>query len=198
MSQGARMYGRFRQRQTLRRVVAVIYIASCAVYLAWRLTIFNENAMILSTMYFVADLFAVVLGILAIFVSWNYRQRLSPPAPKGLAVDVFVPAYREPVDLIRRTLKGAMAITYPHRTYLLDDGKREELRALAAELGCGYFRRDSNAHAKAGNLNHALAMTSGDFIAVFDADHIPRPHALDATLGMFADPSVAMVQTPQD
>jgi cellulose synthase/poly-beta-1,6-N-acetylglucosamine synthase-like glycosyltransferase len=154
--------------------------------------------MVLSTMYFVADVIAVVLGFLAIFVSWHYRHRVSPPAEAGLSVDVLIPVYKEPVEMVRRTLEGALAIRYPHRTFLLDDGRRPELRVLAAELGCEYLVRQDNKHAKAGNLNNALSQTSGDFIAVFDADHIPQPHALDATLGFFSDPGVAMVQTPQD
>ena len=33
---------------------------------------------------------------------------------------------------------------------------------------------------------------------MLDADHVPRPDFLDATLGYFADPLVALVQTPHD
>ena len=72
------------------------------------------------------------------------------------------------------------------------------MRALAAELGCHYLSRPDNAGAKAGNINHALSHTKGDFFVVFDADHIPLTHALDATLGFFTDAGVALVQTPQD
>ncbi|MCU0789830.1 MAG: glycosyltransferase [Nitratireductor sp.] len=192
------MNARFEKRRHLRRWVAVVYIASSLAYLAWRLTIFNEHAPLLSTMYFIADVIAVVLGCLAIFVSWHYRHRESPPAPEGLSVDVLVPVYKEPLEMVRRTIEGALAISYPHRTFLLDDGRRPELREMAAELGCGYLVRDDNRHAKAGNLNNALSQTNGDFIAVFDADHIPQPHALHATLGFFDDPKVGMVQAPQD
>ena len=192
------MEQRFSKRRNIRRVAAVAYIVSSFVYLAWRLTIFNEHAMVLSTMYFVADVFAVTLGILAVFVSWNYRHRTPLPAPPGFRVDVLVPVYKEPIAMVRRTVLGARDIRYPHETWLLDDGRRPELKALADELGCRYLVRADNRHAKAGNLNHALKEIGGDFIAVFDADHIPQPHALDVTLGFFADPKVAMVQTPQD
>lgn len=198
MSQSEKMDERFRRRLAVRRAAAFAYVASSIVYLGWRLTIFNEHAITLSAMYFMADLFAVILGVLAIFVSWDYRHRKSPPPPAGLSVDVLIPAYKEPVEMIRRTLKGALAIRYPHRTWLLDDAGRDDLRALAAELGCEYVVRSDNAGAKAGNINHALGLANGEFVAVFDADHIPRPHALDATLGFFGDPKVAMVQTPQD
>jgi cellulose synthase/poly-beta-1,6-N-acetylglucosamine synthase-like glycosyltransferase len=192
------MEQRFRKRRNIRRIAALAYILSSLIYLSWRLTIFNEHAMVLSTMYFVADVFAVILGVLAVFVSWNYRHREPAPTPPGLKVDVLIPVFKEPLEMIRRTLEGARGIRYPHETWLLDDAKRPELRALAEELGCHYLARTHNTHAKAGNLNHALEAIGGDFVAVFDADHIPQPHALDLTLGFFTDPKVAMVQTPQD
>ncbi len=198
MSQSSRMNARFAKRRRLRHLAGIIYIASSLLYLGWRLTVFNENAITLSTMYFIADVIAVVLGFFAIFASWHYRHREAPPAAPGLSVDVLIPVYKEPAGMIRRTVEGALAIRYPHKTWLLDDGRRDELRELARELGCEYLVRPDNLHAKAGNLNQALSQTKGDFIAVFDADHIPQPTALDATLGFFSDPKVAMVQTPQD
>ena len=149
-------------------------------------------------MYFVSDVIAVLLGALTIFVSWRYRHRRSPPVREGLSVDVLIPTYQEPIDMVRRTLEAAKAIRYPHETWLLDDGNRPAMRALAAEHGCRYLTRAGNEGAKAGNLNHALSASTADFVAVFDADHIPQTHALDATLGFFADDRVGMVQTPQD
>jgi cellulose synthase (UDP-forming) len=86
---------------------------------------------------------------------------------------------------------------YPHRTYLLDDGRRSAVRALAEELGCTYITRADNAHAKAGNWNNAFRRTEGEVIATFDADHVPRPDFLERTLGFFRDPRVALVQVPQ-
>src|SRR5436309_484706 len=59
-------------------------------------------------------------------------------------------------------------------------------------------RRKTNEHAKAGNLNNALARTRGEFILQLDADHVPLPHMLDRLLGYFTDPDVAFVQSPQD
>jgi cellulose synthase (UDP-forming) len=114
-------------------------------------------------------------------------------------VDVFVPTYSESVDMLRRTLIGCQAMDYPHKTiYLLDDQRRPAMKELAAELGCHYLDRPDNRHAKAGNLNHALARTRGEFILCFDADFVPTTDFLDRTLGFFTDPTVAMVQTPQN
>jgi cellulose synthase (UDP-forming) len=71
------------------------------------------------------------------------------------------------------------------------------MEALARELGCGYLARPTNEHFKAGNLNHALARTEGELVAVVDADHLLREDFLDRLVGYFEDPRVALVQTPQ-
>ena len=198
MSNSRVYFDRFCRRNRFRKTVALVYIVLTLAYLAWRTTIINFDAVGLSLTYFAAEVLGFVLGLTLIFCSWNYRHREPPPAPRGLKVDVFVPAYREPVDLVRWTLMAAQNIRYPHDTFLLDDGNRAELRALAAELGVRYLARERNVNAKAGNLNHGLAHSMADFVMVFDADHIALPHALDATLGFFRNPRVAMVQTPQD
>src|SRR5262249_4924596 len=123
-----------------------------------------------------------------------------PPAPvRALpSVDVFVPTYNEPVEIVRRTLIGAIAIDYPRKqVFLLDDGRRPAFEALARELGCFYLTRSDNAHAKAGNLNAALKRTHGELVAIFDADHVPVRGFLRKTVGYFEDAGVAFVQTAQ-
>lgn len=81
---------------------------------------------------------------------------------------------------------------------MLDDGQRLWVRAMAASLGARYITREERTHAKAGNLNHALAQLDLDVIGVLDADHIADIGFLTHTLGYFEDPQVAVVQTPQD
>ncbi len=137
-------------------------------------------------------------NMFALMMTGRLTNRDPGPAPPGRTVDVFITCYDEPLEVLRRTSIGARAIHYPHRTYMLDDGKREEVRAMAAELGIGYVRRVGNAHAKSGNLNHALGVTDGEFILQLDADHVPLPMIIDRLLGYFADPLMAVVQSPQD
>ncbi|MCR4345815.1 MAG: glycosyltransferase [Sulfuricaulis sp.] len=120
------------------------------------------------------------------------------PPPKGLTVDVFIPTYNESANLLRHTLLAATRMEYPHETWLLDDGNRPEMAALAKELGCRYLTRTENINAKAGNLNNALTQSRADFVAVFDADHVPHKDFLNKTLGFFRDEKVSFVQTPQD
>jgi cellulose synthase (UDP-forming) len=67
---------------------------------------------------------------------------------------------------------------------------------MAKDLGCQYIARTERLDAKAGNLNHALARTHGDYIAIFDSDYVPQPDFLEKTLGYFTDAQLAFVQTP--
>ena len=114
------------------------------------------------------------------------------------SVDILIPTYNEPDFILRRTVVGCQAIEYANKqVYLLDDTRRPEIQLLAQELGCHYVTRSDNRYAKAGNLNHAIAQTSGEFIAVFDADFIPTKNFLKRTIGFFQNPQIALVQTPQ-
>jgi cellulose synthase (UDP-forming) len=100
--------------------------------------------------------------------------------------------------VVSATLAGCRALTYPNTTYLLDDGRRPEMRELAELAGARYLTRPDNSHAKAGNINAALPRTDGELVLMLDADHVPMPDALDATVGYFDDQKVALVQTPHD
>src|SRR5229473_3371025 len=184
--------------ETPRRILTYCFVAVGLWYLGWRLKTFNPHAPIFSMLIYGAELFGFITALMHVFMCWRLSERRAPPPRPGISVDVYIPTYSEPIDLVRKTALAAMAMDYPHRTWILDDGRREAMRALATELGCEYLTRTDNAHAKAGNLNHALAGSSGELIAVFDADHAPRRDFLVKTLGYFEDTRVAFVQTPQD
>ena len=115
-------------------------------------------------------------------------------------VDVLVPTYNEPLHVVRATVIVAKAMDYPAekmRILLLDDGRRDEFRDFAAQIGVEYVARDNNAHAKAGNINHALKRLNGEFVAIFDSDHVPVRSFLQMTLGWFLrDTALGLVQTP--
>jgi cellulose synthase (UDP-forming) len=121
------------------------------------------------------------------------------PADRLPTVDVMIPTYNEDRDVLERTIVGALGLDYPRFTvWVLDDGRRDWLQTFCEERGARYLRRPDNKHAKAGNINHALTKTNGELFALFDADFIPRRDFLYRTIGFFfADPSIAIVQTPQ-
>lgn len=114
------------------------------------------------------------------------------------SVDVFVPTYNEPEQVVCRTVIGCQAMDYPNKkVYILDDTRREHIRELAKNLGCEYITRPDNLHAKAGNINSALPKTDGELIVIMDADFVPLRNFLMRTVGFFQQHNVALVQTPQ-
>lgn len=155
-------------------------------------------------MLLAAEFFAFFTLVLGYFQTLRPLHR--PPLPlegepdEWPTVDVLVPTYNEPLHVVIGTVLAAKAMDYPARkmrVLLLDDGRREEFRDFAAQAGVEYVTRNNNAHAKAGNINHALQMISGEFVAIFDSDHVPGRSFLQTTLGWFVrDHSLGLVQTP--
>ncbi len=191
-------------RRGLIKILVVTNLVLGAYYLLWRGTAsLNWDAWLFALALFAAELYSYISSFLFGVTVFRLRERGEPPpAPAGLRVDVYITCYNEPVELVRKTVRAALAIRYPHQTYLLDDGDNPAMRAMACEEGCGYITRSAvwkgfDRHAKAGNLMNALEQTTGDYILVLDADQVPLPQILDRTLGYFNDPHVAFVQTPQ-
>jgi cellulose synthase (UDP-forming) len=118
-------------------------------------------------------------------------------------VDIFITTYNEQIEILERTIVGAKAVRFPNlRVFVLDDGRRDWLRHACERHGVGYIVRSDNAHAKAGNINHALAERARDpdrpdFVAVLDADFVPHVDFIDRAVALFHDGSVGLVQTPQ-
>jgi cellulose synthase (UDP-forming) len=145
-----------------------------------------------------AEIYGLIILFLGYFQTIEVHER-TPSAPQTFpTVDIFIPTYNESEEIVRRTVIGAQAIQYPHKTvYVLDDGHRPAIRTMAESLGAAYLSRPDNYHAKAGNLNYAVQRTSGELIAIFDADHVPVRGFLNKTVGFFEDSRVALVQTAQ-
>jgi cellulose synthase (UDP-forming) len=194
-------FGRFFDRRPLLlRCLAVLALAWGAAYLAWRIGWSSEGA---NPLAFGMLLATEIYGLWALatltWFSWSRAPQASrPPASAGHEVDVYVCTYDEPAEVVAATLAGCRALTYPHATWLLDDGRRPEMRELAELAGAGYLTRPDNSHAKAGNINAALPRTEGDLVLMLDADHVPMPDALDAMVGYFDDERVGLVQSPHD
>jgi cellulose synthase (UDP-forming) len=127
-----------------------------------------------------------------------HEARLRSLPPEELpSVDVFIPTYNESIEVLEKTITGALCIDYPNfKIWILDDGRRPWLLDLCKSKGVGYLTRPDNTHAKAGNINHALTKTDAEFFAIFDADFIPQRNFLIRTMGFFADPRIGIVQAP--
>lgn len=186
------------------RLIALFTVAAGLNYVIWRwMSSVNWRVWWISVPLVIAESYSLIEVMLFAVTMWRVRRRSAPPElGRPTSVDVFVTTYDEPVELVLHTVRSAIAITYPHKTWILDDGDRDELRDSALALKIGYIRRGpewrgKERHAKAGNLNAALPRTDGEFILILDADMVPRPNILDKTLGYFSDERVALVQTPQ-
>jgi cellulose synthase (UDP-forming) len=187
-----------------RHPVPLRMFALCALvwgvgYLIWRFGWSGEGANpVLFAMLLVTEVYGLwALGTLA-WYSWSRPPAVRPPATPGREVDVYVCTYDESFEVVAATLAGCRALSYPHTTYLLDDGRRPEMEELARIAGAEYMTRPDNSHAKAGNINAALPRTEGELVLMLDADHVPMPDALDAMVGYFDDDKVALVQSPHD
>lgn len=220
------MYHLKMTRQQPWRMLFIVLTAFVALrYIMWR----TFDTMIYTGVFdiigmsllLVAEIYACVLLLLGLFInSWPLeRETLALPVETSLlpTVDVFIPTYNEPDEIIRITATAAMQIEYPKdklNVYLLDDGgtqakrnhpetgmdaweRHYRLRQMAIDLGIGYLTRETNQQAKAGNVNHALQHTGGDVVLILDCDHVPARDILKNTIGYFvSDENLFLVQTP--
>lgn len=207
--------GRLSSSRYVTSLLTIISIFCTLRYATWRwsssISYLNNSGwhveivgLIFALMLLSAETYSVIILLLGYFQSSRPLRRKPMSMPADLSewptVDVFIPTYNEPLDVVRPTVLAAMEIDYPRdkmKVYILDDGRREEFRRFAEECGSGYLTRTDNKHAKAGNINAAMKKTSGEYIAIFDCDHIATRSFLQLTMGWFGkDEKLALVQTP--
>lgn len=131
---------------------------------------------------YLAESYGILIHLFGMVVNIWPTDRKPEPLPSDPdqlpSVDIYIPTYDEPAELVRITATAATQMAYPRdklAVYVLDDGgtrqqlanddpqvalkarkRSEQLRTMAAEIGAIYYARDLNVHAKAGNLNEAL------------------------------------------
>jgi cellulose synthase (UDP-forming) len=202
---------------TGRAVMIAGSLAFMAQYAFWRITdtmpapaLSFEYA--LALVFLAAELVGIVTAALSLLFLTRRRDR-SPDADANAgwlasldqppSIDVLICSYNEEREILERTIVGALGMDYPDfRVWMLDDNHRAWVETLCAELGCRYLSRSDNAHAKAGNINHALRHIAAlpdppDFVSILDADFVPTPQFLKRAMSLFRDPAVGLVQTPQ-
>ena len=189
-------------------MMIVLSLIATSRYMHWRLTetLLWEKPLdaVFGLGLVAAEVYAAMVLVLGYFqTAWPLARKPEPmPADRALwpSVDVFIPTYNEPLSVVKPTVFAALAIDYPRdkiRIHVLDDGRRPEFKAFCESVGVHWTIRDHNRHAKAGNINEALKSTTGEYLAIFDCDHIPTRSFLQITLGWFLrDPKLGMLQTP--
>ena len=190
------------ERRWWTQAVTVVALGLTLAYLTWRLVETLPPggwSRVLGLVLLLAE--AHAFGALALFAYnlWHVGEKSDPPSghlPDG-RVALLIPTYNEPIEVLTPVVSAAVRLEPAHETWVLDDGDRPEVAALARRLGARYLARTENTHAKAGNLNNALAHVDADFVGVLDADHVPMPGFLTEMLPYLNDPDVAIVQGPQ-
>ncbi len=179
----------------------LLNIIFTVIYLFWRTfyTLPLGHGMI-SVMAGIILLSIEIIGALEAFIHyWNmYRVKTyelpAVPESEYPHVDVFIATYNESSDILYKTINGCVHMDYPDLSkvhiHLCDDGRRTEMKELAASMGINYIDRNDNLHAKAGNLNNAMSRTFAPLVVTLDADMIPKHDFLMKTVPYFVDEEI--------
>lgn len=198
-----RMPGRF----SALMLIVLSLTVSCR-YIWWRYTSTlnwdDPVSLVCGLILLFAETYAWIVLVLGYFqVVWPLNRQ-PVPLPKDMSqwpsVDIFVPTYNEDLHVVKNTIYASLGIDWPKdklNIWILDDGGREEFRQFAQIVGVKYIARTTHEHAKAGNINNALKYAKGEFVSIFDCDHVPTRSFLQMTMGWFLkDKKLAMMQTP--
>lgn len=189
------------RQRLLTHAVAIVTAIITVIYLVWRLLVtIDPGSYPLGIPLWIAETWAFGTAILYFFVLWDL-DAIDAPARRQTdedVVTVLIPTYNEPVEVVLPVIAAAQAMHQVAAVWVLDDGKREWLRDLCADMQVVYRTRPDHVDAKAGNINAALPDVATPFIIVLDADHVPSQDFVARLIGYFDDPKVAVVQTPQD
>ena len=120
-------------------------------------------------------------------------------------VTIQLPLFNEQF-VVERLIDNIASLDYPKdklQIHILDDSTDETLQI--SKLKAKQYRdqgfdiqvitRTDRKGYKAGALKHGMAFAKGDFIAIFDADFLPKSDFLHQTIPHFSDPKVGVVQT---
>lgn len=134
------------------------------------------------------------------------RNLQPPPSPQEWPeVTIQLPIFNEQY-VAERLIRNIMSMDYPKdKLYvqILDDSTDETVqitRALADEYQAKAFNiqwlhREDRSGYKAGALREGMNHISTPFVAIFDADFLPRPDFLKKTVPYFQDEKTGVVQT---
>lgn len=203
----AMMVRRIPGRFSALMLIVLSLTVSCR-YIWWRYTsTLNWNdpvSLVCGLILLIAETYAWVVLVLGYFqVVWPLNRQ-PVPLPKDMSqwptVDIFVPTYNEDLNVVKNTIYASLGIDWPKdklTIWILDDGGRETFRQFAETVGVKYIARTTHEHAKAGNINNALKYAKGEFVSIFDCDHVPTRSFLQMTMGWFLkEKELAMMQTP--
>ena len=123
-------------------------------------------------------------------------------------VSIHIPAYFEPVDMLKQTLDAVARLDYPNFECVViinntpDPEFWQPIQDHCRTLGerFKFINAEKVQGFKAGALRIAMDRTAVDaeIIGIIDADYVVQPDWLKDLVPVFADPRVGLVQAPQD
>jgi cellulose synthase/poly-beta-1,6-N-acetylglucosamine synthase-like glycosyltransferase len=161
--------------------------------------------------YFGALLILFVFGLhgfVMLFYHRKYKEVKHEPNPDfecDANVTIQLPLYNE-LYVVERLIDTICKIDYPKdklEIQVLDDSTDETVNIAARVVeekrkegfDISHIRRENREGFKAGALKEGLKISKGEYIAIFDADFIPKKDFLKKTLSFFTNENVGMVQT---
>ena len=120
-------------------------------------------------------------------------------------VTIQLPVYNE-LYVMERLLKNIAKIDYPYEKLeiqVLDDSTDESIETTAEQIkiikekgiNIQHIKRSNRQGFKAGALKEGLKTAKGEFIAIFDADFLPKSDWLYRTVPYFKNSEIGVVQT---
>jgi cellulose synthase/poly-beta-1,6-N-acetylglucosamine synthase-like glycosyltransferase/exo-beta-1,3-glucanase (GH17 family) len=123
-------------------------------------------------------------------------------------VSIHIPAYYEPVDMLKQTLDAVSRLDYPNFECIViinntpDPAFWQPIQDHCRMLGerFVFINAEKVKGFKAGALRIAMDRTAADaeIIGIIDADYVVEPDWLKDLVPVFADPRVGIVQAPQE
>lgn len=123
-------------------------------------------------------------------------------------VSIHIPAYFEPVEMLKQTLDAVSRLDYPNFECVViinntpDPAFWQPIQDHCRTLGerFKFINAEKVKGFKAGALRIAMERTAADaeIIGIIDADYVVRPDWLKDLVPVFADPNVGLVQAPQE
>ncbi len=161
--------------------------------------------------YTLTLVYITLFCLMQLHLLWQYRKkkqvpRVVPSPPREWPmVTIQLPIYNE-LFVAERLIDNMAALDYPRdrlEIQVLDDSTDETVDIVARKvetyrrqgLQIHHIRRGTREGFKAGALDYGLGLAKGEFIAIFDADFLPRPDFLKRTIPYFDDPNIGVVQT---
>ncbi|UAB82248.1 glycosyltransferase [Marixanthomonas sp. SCSIO 43207] len=158
-------------------------------------------------------IFLYALAQLNLFVNYLKAKKANKTAPvfdfsnseEIPFVTIQLPVYNE-LYVMERLLNNIAKIDYPSdklEIQVLDDSTDESFQKTAAHietlrasgLDILHIHRKERIGFKAGALKEGLKTAKGEFIAIFDADFLPKKDWLQQTIPFFKDEKIGVVQT---